>query len=60
VTVWSLVLQIRAALRAPLGVNASSMNALVGMLLLVLAVYLAVQCAQSIKSARTAQVTPAE
>jgi carbon starvation protein len=58
VTVWSLFLQIRAALRAPLGVNTSSLNALVGVLLLVLAVYLAVQCAQSIKEARTA--APAE
>lgn len=58
VTVWSLFLQIRAALHAPLGVNASSMNALVGMLLLFLAVYLAIQCAQSIRESRA--VSPAE
>ena len=58
VTVWSLLLQIGSALHAPLGVNASSMNALVGVLLLALAVYLAVQCAQSIRAAGSP--TPAE
>jgi carbon starvation protein len=44
ITVWSLFLQIRGALRQPIGLNVTSMNALVGGLLLLLAVYLATQC----------------
>jgi carbon starvation protein len=52
ITVWSLILQIRAALRQPFGLNVTSMNAMVGAALLVLALYLAGQCARSARRAR--------
>src|SRR5690606_3135357 len=37
ITVWALVLQVRAAIAGPLGMNATTMNAVVGVLLLALA-----------------------
>jgi len=49
ITVWSLFLQVLAAVKAPLGLNATSMNGLVGALLFVLAVFLALQSAKAVK-----------
>lgn len=54
ITVWSLFLQIRAALREPFGLNVTSMNALVGGLLLLLAVYLAAQCRSAFRRPESA------
>jgi len=47
ITVWALVLQVKAALKAPLGLNATTMNAVVGVILLALAAYVGVECAKS-------------
>jgi carbon starvation protein len=57
ITLWALVLQIQAALKQPLGLNAPTMNAVVGTLLLCLAVYLGIQSVQSVR--RRAQAAPA-
>ena len=47
ITLWALVLQIRAALRMPLGLNAATMNGVVGAVLLALALYIGFQSALS-------------
>jgi carbon starvation protein len=58
ITVWALVLQVRAALAAPFGLNATTMNAIVGVLLLSLALFIAVR---SLRSAReNPEPVPAE
>jgi carbon starvation protein len=58
ITVWALVLQVWAALSGPLGLNATTMNAVVGVLLLVLAAFIAFR---SLRSAReTVTLQPAE
>jgi carbon starvation protein len=58
ITVWALVLQVRAALGGPLGLNATTMNAVVGVLLLGLATFIAVR---SVRSAREGvSLQPAE
>jgi len=54
ITVWALTLQVQAALKAPLGLNATTMNAVVGVILLALAAYLGVQCALSARKAPVA------
>ena len=51
ITVWALVLQIRAALRLPLGLNAATMNGVVGTVLLGLATYIGLQSALSARRA---------
>jgi carbon starvation protein len=54
ITVWALALQVQAALKAPIGLNATTMNAMVGVILLALAAYLGVQCALAAKKAPVA------
>jgi carbon starvation protein len=53
ITLWALGLQIRAGWQSGSGLNAASMNALVGALLLVLAIYLAVQSAMAARRGAT-------
>ena len=48
---WALVLQIRAALKLPLGLNAATMNGVVGTVLLALAIYIGLQSALSARRA---------
>ena len=57
ITIWALVLQIRAALKLPLGLNAATMNGVVGALLLALAVFIGWQSALSTR--RTPLPSPA-
>jgi carbon starvation protein len=58
ITVWALVLQVRGALSGPLGLNATTMNAVVGLLLLALAAFIGVR---SVRSARAeTSLQPAE